>query len=68
MSLSLVSGIRKLAFLNDGYIAAIENYCAPIAVISYARSIITVRHLTQHDICYSRNVIVIIGTSVNMKL
>ena len=30
MSLSLVSG--KLAFLHDGYIAAIENCCAPIAV------------------------------------
>ena len=57
MSLSLVSG--KLAFLNDGYIAAIENYCAPIAIISYACSIIAVRHLAQHDIYYSRNVIVI---------
>ena len=30
MSLSLVSG--KSAFLHDGYIAAIENCCAPIAV------------------------------------
>ena len=30
MSLFLVSG--KLAFLHDGYIAVIENCCAPIAV------------------------------------
>ena len=30
MSLSLVSG--KSAFLHDGYIAAIENCCEPIAV------------------------------------
>ena len=30
MSLSLICG--KLAFLHDGYIAAIENCCAPIAV------------------------------------
>ena len=28
MSLSLVSG--KLAFLHDGYIATIENCCAPM--------------------------------------
>ena len=30
MSLSLVSG--KSTFLHDGYIVAIENYCAPTAV------------------------------------
>ena len=30
MSLSLVSG--KLAFLHDGYIAVIENCCAPMVV------------------------------------
>ena len=30
MSLSLVSG--KLAFLHDGYIAAIENCCVPMIV------------------------------------
>ena len=30
VSLSLDCG--KLAFLHDGYIAAIENYCAPTAV------------------------------------
>ena len=30
MSLSLVSG--KSAFLHDGYIATIENCCAPTAV------------------------------------
>ena len=28
-------------------------------IISYAGSVIVVRHLVQHDICYTRNVIVI---------
>ena len=62
MPLSLVSG--KLAFLYDGYIAAIKNCCAPIAVkhahiIPYVHSIISVRRFVQHDICYVRNVTVI---------
>ena len=57
MSLSLVSG--KLAFLHNGYIAAIENYCVPTAIIPYAHSVIAVRRLVQHDNYYVCNVIVI---------
>ena len=60
VSLSLVSG--KSAFLQDGYIAATENCCAPTAVkrTSFpARSVIVVRRLVQHDICCALNVNVI---------
>ena len=41
MSLSLVSG--KLAFLHDGYIAAIENCCSPMVVkhTSFATPIVS---------------------------
>ena len=38
-------------------IAAIENCCA--SIIPYARSVIAVRCLVQHDLCYALKVIVI---------
>ena len=60
MLLSLVSG--KSAFLHDGYIVAIENCCAPTAVkrtLMPTRSVIAVRRLVKHVICYALNVIVI---------
>ena len=63
----VISG--KLTFLHDGYIAAIENCCASIAVIiPYARSIIAVRRLIQHDICYARKVIVVIRPLVQYEV
>ena len=59
---SLISD--KLAFLHDGYIAAIENCFVPTVVkrthiIHYAHSVIAFKHLVQHDICNTHNVIVI---------
>ena len=59
MSLSLVPG--KLAFLHDGYIAAIEHCCAFMVVkhTFFTTHIITVRRLIQYDICYACYIIVI---------
>ena len=49
MSLSLVS--VKSAFLHDGYIAAIENYCMPMVV----KHILFTKHVA----------ILLLGTSFN---
>ena len=50
MSLPLVSGY--LAFLHDGYLGAIENYCAPMVV-----------KCTLFAMCIA---LLLLGTSFNM--
>ena len=55
MSLSLVSD--KSALLHDGYIHTIENCCV-CTLFAMQCSIIALRHLVRHEICYAHNTIV----------
>ena len=69
MSLSLVSG--KLAFLHDGYIATIENCCAPMVVkcILFATRGVSLLLGTSFNMIFAKCITsLLLGASFNMKL
>ena len=70
MALSLVSG--KSAFLHDGYIAAIENCCVPIAdkcTLLFPRHVVSLQLDASFNMIFAMHVTsLLLGTSFNTKL